>query len=81
MVQSGDAMTRLAIAEAESPRMHVYDVRSGSNEALEVVSLGHSQPILHMRYNAQHDAVISVDAGGASCSVVAAPSALWRPRA
>ena len=44
--------------------MYVYDVRSGSNDPLETFRVGHAAPIAAMRFNAAHDAVISVDTKG-----------------
>ena len=43
--------------------VHIYDVRSGSEEPLESFAL-HSSPVAVMRYNAAHDTVISIDQKG-----------------
>lgn len=64
--QRGQAKAKLAISDAESGTVHIYDARSGSNEAIASVSV-HRQPVQVMRYNEAHDAVISVDAKGAFC--------------
>lgn len=59
----GQAKAKLAISDAESGAVHIYDARSGSNEAISSVSV-HRQPVQVMRYNEAHDAVISIDAKG-----------------
>ena len=37
--QSGDAKQKLMIAEDKSPLIHVFDARSGSNEAIATVKV------------------------------------------
>ncbi|XP_078447411.1 cyclophilin71 [Wolffia australiana] len=59
----GDAKPRLAVSERDSPLVHVYDARSGSNEPIISKKI-HLCPIKHMKYNQGYDAVISVDAKG-----------------
>ena len=63
-LQAGDSKSRLAIADRDSPDVYVYDVKSGSNDPLETFRVGHAAPIAAMRFNAPHDAVISVDTRG-----------------
>lgn len=46
--------------------VHIYDVRSGSEDPLESFA-PHSCPVAAMRYNASHDTVISIDQKGALC--------------
>ncbi len=45
--------------------MHVYDVRSGSDEPIDSF-LVHRAPVVVMRYNAVHNTVISIDQKGAA---------------
>ena len=56
------------MAERDSPLVHIYDVRSGSEDPLESFA-PHSSPVAAMRYNAAHDTAISIDQKGASASV------------
>lgn len=65
MHQRGDSNTKLAVAELEGPSVHVYDVRSGSEEPMESFEV-HRAPVVVMRYNAAHDTVISIDQKGVS---------------
>ena len=64
LIQRGDSNTKLAVSELDSPSLHVYDVRSGSDEPMESFQL-HRAPVMVMRYNAAHDTVISIDQKGA----------------
>jgi peptidylprolyl isomerase domain and WD repeat-containing protein 1 len=59
----GQAQAKLAISDAESGTVHVYDARSGSDDAVGSFS-GHRQPVQVMRFNEAHSTVISVDAKG-----------------
>ena len=63
-VQRGEAQAKLAIADRDSPAVHLYDARSGSNEAVGSAAV-HRAPVLAMRYNEPHDTVISTDDKGA----------------
>ena len=54
----------MAVAERDSPMVHIYDMRSGSEEPLESFA-PHCSPVAAMRYNAAHDTVISIDQKGA----------------
>jgi peptidylprolyl isomerase domain and WD repeat-containing protein 1 len=68
-MQKGDSRTKLAVAERDTPTIHIYDARSGSEEPLESFSL-HAAPVVAMRYNAAHDSVISIDQKGGWCSLI-----------
>eukprot|EP00850_Spirogloea_muscicola_P005865 SM000027S09646 [mRNA] locus=s27:578944:585194:+ [translate_table: standard] len=59
----GDAKAKLAIAEEASPRIHIYDAKSGSNDPIQSVEI-HRNPVLVMKYMAAADVVISADAKG-----------------
>ncbi|KAK9907373.1 hypothetical protein WJX75_002432 [Coccomyxa subellipsoidea] len=59
----GDSNTKLAVAELDGPSVHVYDVRSGSDEPMDSFKV-HRAPVTVMRYNAAHDTVISIDQKG-----------------
>ena len=63
MIQKGDAQAKLAIADQDSTDVHVFDVRSGSSQPMETFCI-HRAPVTAMRYNAQHDTVISIDERG-----------------
>ena len=62
-VQKGDSKSKLAVAERDSGRIHIYDVRSGSDEPMASFEV-HRAPVVAMRYNAPHDSVVSVDQKG-----------------
>ena len=59
----GDSKATLAVSEAGAGAVHLYDMRSGSDEAIATVAL-HGAPVTAMRYSEPADAVISADAGG-----------------
>eukprot|EP00884_Botryococcus_braunii_P007952 jgi/Botrbrau1/17158/Bobra.0157s0052.1 len=61
--KGGDAKAKLAIADKSSNLIHVYDMRSGSDEALMVFK-GHVAPVTAMRFNVQYETVISTDEKG-----------------
>ena len=68
MLQRGEAAAKLAIADQDSPAVHIFDIRGGSEEALEQIR-PHRSSVEHMQYNAAHDVVISVDGkGGHRCA-------------
>lgn len=56
------------MADKESPDIHTYDIRSGSNQPLETFRVGHAAPITLMRFNAAKETVISTDSKGACSS-------------
>lgn len=51
----------LAVADADAPDVRLFDAVSAEGAVLRTVRV-HSAPVLLMRLNAAHDAVISVDA-------------------
>ena len=61
---SGDAQTKLAVSDAASPAISVYDVRSGGTEPVGAVAV-HAAPVAAMKYNAVYGIVISIDTKGA----------------
>ena len=48
---------KLAISERDAPRIHIFDVGSGSNEALRTLEDVHQAPVTCMRANAAHGTV------------------------
>ena len=62
-VQKGDSKSKLAVAERDTGKIHIYDVRSGSDEPLASFEV-HRAPVVATRYNAAHDSVVSVDQKG-----------------
>ena len=62
-MQKGDSRSRLAVAEKDTGKIHIFDVRSGSDDALDSFEV-HRAPIVAIRYNAAHDSVVSVDQKG-----------------
>ncbi|CAL5228960.1 g12192 [Coccomyxa viridis] len=58
-----DAQSRLAVAERETGKIHIYDVKSDSDDALHSFEV-HRTPVIAMRYNAAHDSVVSLDQRG-----------------
>ena len=78
VLQAGRAQATLVVADQDSPTLHAYDVRSGSDQPLETFSV-HRAPVVAMRYIPRHDAVVSLDAKGApACQVHATHRALRR---
>lgn len=62
-VQKGDARSKLAISDLNSPTVYVYDVRSGSEEPIKVMDM-HTAPVTVMKYSQATDTVISSDRKG-----------------
>lgn len=62
-MQKEDSQAKLAVSERETGKIHIYDVRSGSDDALHSFEV-HRTPVVAMRYNAAHDSVVSVDQRG-----------------
>lgn len=62
--QAGDSKTKLAIADSDSPDIHIYDVRSGTNEPLRTVRVGHAAPVAAMRFAPPKNLVVSLDKKG-----------------
>lgn len=61
--KQGDIKAKLAISDRDSPFVHVYDVRAGSNEPIISKKI-HVGPVKVMKYNPVFDAVISADTRG-----------------
>jgi len=76
VVQKGQAQAKLAIADQDTPNIHIYDARGGSNEPMASIQ-PHRVPVLAMRFNSRHDTVISVDAKGTFGHCTAAPQLYW----
>ncbi|KAF6258211.1 hypothetical protein COO60DRAFT_1295463 [Scenedesmus sp. NREL 46B-D3] len=62
--KKGDAASKLAISDLNSPAIHIYDVASGSEEPIASLSSLHASPVAVMRFNAAANTVISSDAKG-----------------
>ncbi|XP_045159087.2 peptidylprolyl isomerase domain and WD repeat-containing protein 1-like isoform X1 [Mercenaria mercenaria] len=60
---SGDAIPAVAIAEKETPKVHIYDGR-GSSTPLHVIEKLHYKPVTLIKYNPVCDLVLSCDKGG-----------------
>ena len=60
-VQKGEAKTRLALTDLNSPSIFVYDIKSGSNEPVATLDSIHRAPITAIKYNAAFDTVVSAD--------------------
>eukprot|EP00878_Enallax_costatus_P002186 GHUV01002357.1.p1 GENE.GHUV01002357.1~~GHUV01002357.1.p1 ORF type:complete len:625 (+),score=138.92 GHUV01002357.1:201-2075(+) len=62
--KKGDAASKLAISDLNSPAIHIYDVASGSEEPIATLESLHSSPVVVMAYNAAANTVISSDQKG-----------------
>jgi len=60
----GDALPKLAVAEADSTKIHIYDGRSGDAPLLHTAEKLHMKPVVAMAYSPTYDVVISADQGG-----------------
>eukprot|EP00887_Chlorella_sp_A99_P006803 scaffold2.g6803.t1 len=60
----GEAKAKLAVSDSGSPAIHIYDMRSGSNEALATLASLHGAPVTALAFNERADTVISTDARG-----------------
>ncbi|KAL2899500.1 Peptidyl-prolyl cis-trans isomerase CYP71 [Bienertia sinuspersici] len=58
-----DVKAKLAISDRDSPFVHIYDVRAGSNEPIISKKI-HSLPVKVMKYNPVFDTMISADTRG-----------------
>jgi peptidylprolyl isomerase domain and WD repeat-containing protein 1 len=63
-LQKGDAASKLAISDLNSPTVYIYDVASGSEEPISTLDKLHTAPVKVMRFNAPANTVISSDAKG-----------------
>ncbi|KAK7272208.1 hypothetical protein RJT34_28677 [Clitoria ternatea] len=61
--KQGDVKAKLAISDRNSPFVHIYDARAGSNDPIISKEI-HMAPIKVMKYNQLHDTVLSADAKG-----------------
>ncbi|CAD7077732.1 unnamed protein product [Hermetia illucens] len=59
----GDAISALAVADKNSPKIYIYDGQ-GTNTPLHVLEKLHTTPVLAMKYNVTFDIVLSVDRVG-----------------
>ena len=69
--QAGRAAATLAVADQDSPQLHIYDARSGLDLPQDSFSVGRA-PVVAMRYVPRHDAVISLDSRGTPACFAAA---------
>lgn len=63
-LQKGDAASKLAITDANSPCVYIYDVASGSEAPIATLAKLHMAPVKVMRFNAGANTVIPSDAKG-----------------
>lgn len=59
----GDAVPTMAVSDADSPKIHVYDGR-GTNKPLHVLEKLHSKPVVLIKFNPKFDVTISIDKNG-----------------
>ncbi|KAH9606444.1 hypothetical protein KSS87_002842 [Heliosperma pusillum] len=59
----GDLKAKLAVSDRNSPYVHIFDVRAGSNEPIISKKI-HVGPVKVMKYNAVCDSVVSADTRG-----------------
>lgn len=66
----GDAIHTLAVSDADSPKIYIYDGRS-TNQPMIVLEKIHTKPMVLMKYNPKFDVTISVDKTGicGKCSI------------
>ncbi|KAF5292653.1 hypothetical protein FQR65_LT11205 [Abscondita terminalis] len=60
---AGDAVHTLAIADADSPKIYIYDGLGGSNP-IKVLEKMHMKPVTLIKYNPKYHFAISFDKGG-----------------
>jgi peptidylprolyl isomerase domain and WD repeat-containing protein 1 len=68
-LQKGDAASKLAISDLNSPAVYFYDVASGSESPIATLEKLHTAPVKVMRFNAPANTVISSDAKGTCTSL------------
>ncbi|XP_010244091.1 PREDICTED: peptidyl-prolyl cis-trans isomerase CYP71 isoform X2 [Nelumbo nucifera] len=61
--KQGDVKAKLAISDRNSPNVHIFDARAGSNEPIISKEI-HMGPVKVMKYNHVFDTVISADGKG-----------------
>lgn len=59
----GDPIQTLAVSDAESPKIFVYDGQS-NNVPIKVLEKMHLKPVILIRYNPKYDVTVSVDKSG-----------------
>ena len=64
ILQKGDAASKLAITDLNSPAVYIYDVASGSEAPITQLNSLHTAPVKVMRFNAAANTVISSDEKG-----------------
>ncbi|GAX76906.1 hypothetical protein CEUSTIGMA_g4352.t1 [Chlamydomonas eustigma] len=62
--KKGEAMSRVVLTDLNTPSIHVYDIRSGSNDPIITLEGIHRSPVTALRYNAVFDTVLSADTKG-----------------
>mmetsp|Transcript_12389 Transcript_12389/g.34796 ORF Transcript_12389/g.34796 Transcript_12389/m.34796 type:complete len:620 (-) Transcript_12389:303-2162(-) len=62
--EKGQAQLKLAISDSESPKIHVFDVSTGSNDPVACIEGSHRAPVVSMKYNAAYNCLISSDSMG-----------------
>lgn len=61
--QSGQAQTLLAVSDANSPAIHIFDGRAGSTPLFSLKTL-HRAPVHLLAFNDRFNTVVSCDEGG-----------------
>lgn len=61
--KAGESKAKLAVSDIAEPAIHIYDVRGGTNTAIDVINL-HMAPITAIRFNEARGTVVSVDSKG-----------------
>eukprot|EP00879_Flechtneria_rotunda_P014073 GHRR01014703.1.p1 GENE.GHRR01014703.1~~GHRR01014703.1.p1 ORF type:complete len:275 (+),score=76.87 GHRR01014703.1:1677-2501(+) len=64
LFQKGDAASKLAVSDLNSPAVYIYDVSTGSEEPIATLTTLHTSPVVVMKFNAAVDTVISSDTKG-----------------
>lgn len=59
----GDAIAALAVSEAETAKIHIYDAQ-GTNQPLHTLDKFHMKPVNVMRFNVAAETMVSVDKAG-----------------
>eukprot|EP00879_Flechtneria_rotunda_P025969 GHRR01027634.1.p1 GENE.GHRR01027634.1~~GHRR01027634.1.p1 ORF type:complete len:171 (+),score=45.70 GHRR01027634.1:718-1230(+) len=62
--KKGDAASKLAVSDLNSPAVYIYDVSTGSEEPIATLTTLHTSPVVVMKFNAAVDTVISSDTKG-----------------
>ena len=62
--RAGDALATLAVAEADSTKIHVYDGKGPESVPLRTLDKLHMKPVMLLTYNPILDVVLSADQGG-----------------